>query len=142
MVTLKFTVDHEPVAQPRQRHAVRHRKSGAAFAQNYTPFSHPVNAYKEHIQWGAIMAKGDAKIANLMTGPLVVRIVCVMDCKGNGQDGKHVEDTDVDNLAKAVLDALNGVLWKDDRQVYSLEVKKYCSRPDLSPRVCIEVTES
>ena len=32
---------------------------------------------------------------------------------------------DVDNIAKAVLDALNGVIWVDDKQVVELTVKKY-----------------
>lgn len=32
---------------------------------------------------------------------------------------------DCDNLAKSVLDGLNGVAWIDDKQVVSLKVKKY-----------------
>lgn len=31
---------------------------------------------------------------------------------------------DVDNIAKIVLDALNGVAWKDDKQVTALEIIK------------------
>ena len=32
---------------------------------------------------------------------------------------------DADNIAKAVLDALNGVAWQDDSQVVALSVRKY-----------------
>lgn len=32
---------------------------------------------------------------------------------------------DVDNIAKSILDGLNGVAWNDDRQVVSLKVKKF-----------------
>ncbi|MEL6364365.1 MAG: RusA family crossover junction endodeoxyribonuclease [Pseudomonadota bacterium] len=32
---------------------------------------------------------------------------------------------DVDNVAKAVLDALNGVFWRDDRQVVRLISEKF-----------------
>jgi len=32
---------------------------------------------------------------------------------------------DVDNVAKAVLDALNGVFWRDDRQVVRLVSEKF-----------------
>lgn len=32
---------------------------------------------------------------------------------------------DADNIAKGVLDALNGLAWKDDSQVVDLWVKKY-----------------
>lgn len=37
---------------------------------------------------------------------------------------KPVTKPDADNLAKSVLDALNGVLFKDDNQIVSLTVKK------------------
>lgn len=35
---------------------------------------------------------------------------------------------DCDNIAKAVLDALNGVAWDDDSQVVSLQVRKWPRR--------------
>ncbi|MBQ7199369.1 MAG: RusA family crossover junction endodeoxyribonuclease [Selenomonadaceae bacterium] len=31
---------------------------------------------------------------------------------------------DIDNLAKGILDACNGILWKDDSQIVQLEVVK------------------
>jgi Holliday junction resolvase RusA-like endonuclease len=36
----------------------------------------------------------------------------------------HVSRTDIDNLAKFVLDSLNGILYEDDRQVVSLKAIK------------------
>lgn len=63
---------------------------------------------------------------------------------------EHIGPTrghDVDNVAKALLDALNGIVWYDDSQVHRLIVEKFESdrsrlhmrvRPlkkcDLSPR--------
>jgi Holliday junction resolvase RusA-like endonuclease len=39
---------------------------------------------------------------------------------------------DCDNFCKAVLDSLNGIVWRDDSQVVSLTVDKfYSSRPRL-----------
>jgi Holliday junction resolvase RusA-like endonuclease len=38
---------------------------------------------------------------------------------------QKITKPDVDNLAKAILDALNGVAYEDDSQVYSLEVQKW-----------------
>jgi len=32
---------------------------------------------------------------------------------------------DLDNLSKAVLDAMNGVVWVDDAQVHKLTIEKY-----------------
>lgn len=47
---------------------------------------------------------------------------------------------DIDNIAKAVLDALNGVAYRDDTQVVELQMrKKYSDRPRLE--ICIEELE-
>ena len=44
---------------------------------------------------------------------------------------------DIDNLAKAVLDALNGVCWQDDAQVTELHVTKNLAD---NPRLELEIT--
>lgn len=38
---------------------------------------------------------------------------------------------DIDNVAKAALDALNGIVYVDDAQVYDLQVKKIYGQPML-----------
>lgn len=45
---------------------------------------------------------------------------------------------DTDNIAKIVLDSLNGIAYKDDSQVIYLNVEKYYSD---NPRVAIEITQ-
>lgn len=44
--------------------------------------------------------------------------------KTNAPGKYHPTRTDIDNLAKFVLDSLNGVLYTDDRQVVSLKATK------------------
>jgi Holliday junction resolvase RusA-like endonuclease len=45
---------------------------------------------------------------------------------------------DVDNLSKAVLDALNGITYADDRLVVSLYAQKFSSEdPRTEIRVCL-----
>ena len=45
---------------------------------------------------------------------------------------KPCKKPDADNIAKIILDALNGVAYKDDTQVYSLVViKKYAETPQV-----------
>lgn len=46
---------------------------------------------------------------------------------------------DLDNVAKTILDALNGVLYLDDSQVVTLLVAKHIDRAD--PRVVVAVRE-
>ena len=45
---------------------------------------------------------------------------------------------DLDNIAKAILDGMNGVAWEDDKQVVSLRMEKTYS---AVPRVVVEVWE-
>lgn len=43
---------------------------------------------------------------------------------------KHTKRGDVDNLAKAVLDSLNGLAWEDDSQIVRLSItKEYAREP-------------
>lgn len=44
---------------------------------------------------------------------------------------------DIDNIAKSVLDGLNGTAWKDDNQVVELKIKKYYAIDNIEK---IEIT--
>lgn len=52
---------------------------------------------------------------------------------------KYTKKVDCDNLAKIVLDSLNGIAYKDDAQVYELSVRKLY---DEKPRVVVTLTEA
>ena len=45
---------------------------------------------------------------------------------------------DIDNLVKAILDGLNGVLWQDDKQISDLHVTKNLSG---TPHIVIDIEE-
>lgn len=51
---------------------------------------------------------------------------------------RPVKRPDLDNVAKAVLDALNGLAYQDDSQIVSLTVSKFY---DLQPRVELTIQE-
>ena len=57
------------------------------------------------------------------------------------EDGilKHTKKPDIDNLIKAVLDALNDIAWKDDSQIIRLSAEKIYSK---EPYVYIRISES
>ena len=48
----------------------------------------------------------------------------------------HLKKPDVDNVAKSILDTLNGVAWKDDSQIGSLLVCKLYGEED---KVTVEI---
>lgn len=45
---------------------------------------------------------------------------------------------DLDNLSKAVLDACNKVVWKDDNQVEALKLFKWYGRPETGVTVTVQ----
>lgn len=51
---------------------------------------------------------------------------------------KPVIRPDVDNIAKGILDPLNGLVWADDRQVYFLSIEKHYAESDY---ITVEIDE-
>lgn len=49
---------------------------------------------------------------------------------------------DLDNLAKTVLDAANGILWHDDAQITNLQVSKWRTLATPGWRVIVEATDA
>jgi crossover junction endodeoxyribonuclease RusA len=52
---------------------------------------------------------------------------------------EHLKKPDIDKLARAVLDALTGILFVDDSEVIRLTVKKQYAAPHQPPGVLITV---
>ena len=52
---------------------------------------------------------------------------------------RHTKKPDLDKLARAVLDALTGIVWRDDAQVVKLTCAKVFADGDILPGVTIEV---
>lgn len=78
--------------------------------------------------------------------PLSVSIVAVFACPTTAHRKRPVPrrwhtkaQGDADNIAKAVLDAGNGVLWNDDRQVAVLHVCKVIAAQGEAPYVLVTV---
>jgi len=119
--TITFVVPGEPVPQPRARVSTR-----GGFARAYVPRQHPVHAYRDGI---AIKAK--AAGATVTEDAFSVTIAATFGRPKSHRNKGGLKTTapllpreDVDNLAKAVLDALTGVAWHDDKQVASLHIVK------------------
>lgn len=144
MQPIKFTVPAVPVAQPRQRHRIiTSKKTGKAFAQNYTPTCDPVNAFKASVQLAASAVYQGAPIA----GPVRIAMLCVFPRpKAMVWKTKPMprvwcdKKPDFDNLGKSIADALTGTVLVDDASIVSAQVDKYVAAGDEQPHVEIEIT--
>lgn len=123
MDAVTFIVPGEPVPQPRPRVSTR-----GGFARAYVPSVHPVHAFRKAVAM-------QAKAAGLRdTGDMIdVGIVAAFarpkshrTAKGLRKGAPALPRPDVDNIAKAVLDALQDVIG-DDTHVRRLSVEKQYS---------------
>ena len=119
-MSITFTVPGDPVPQPRARITTRGK-----FAHAYTPKSHPVHGYRSSLA-DAARAAGLTQTGE----PLSVVIDAVFGrpkshlCKsGVKATAPVLPRPDVDNVGKAVLDALQDVMG-DDTMVARLVVEK------------------
>lgn len=123
---LQFVIPGVPVAQPRQRHRVA-TVNGRPMAMNYTPSRDPVNAFKAAARFAAAEAYQGEPIDVPVS--VLVRFVFPRPASVRKKDGTErmpmTVKPDVDNLAKALFDALNGQLWVDDKVVYQASLNKF-----------------
>lgn len=141
---IHFNVPTLPIAQPRQRTRVTKARNGKTFAQNYTPKNDPVNAYKAALQQAATDAYSEAPLDSPLL--LVVEFVLprnkgLMWKKKPMPRMRHTTKPDLDNLLKSTKDALSGVLFRDDKQVCSVQATKWIASGDEQPHVEIRICE-
>jgi len=134
---MKIFIPGEPIAQPRVKVSTR-----GGFARAYVDSKHPIHAYKQAIRLAYVNAGGD-----VLEGPVSIRIVCRFgrpkshSKKRRQQAEPKTTKPDLDNIAKAILDALNEIAYDDDGQVYRLTVEKWYVGPYDSVGTIIEVTQ-
>jgi Holliday junction resolvase RusA-like endonuclease len=131
---MNFFIPCLPVAQPRPRVTT----IGGHARMYQAKSAHPIHAFKAAVKL-AWKNSGAEKI----DGPVVAEIVCVFERPakvpkklGLGRLMKP-KKPDCDNLAKGVLDSLNGLAFHDDGQVVSLLVEKYHAADGETPGVTV-----
>ena len=120
MHAVTFSVAGQPVPQPRPRVS-----TAGGFARAYVPGKHPVHAYREAIA-AAARAAGlttTGEVLNVVIDAVFERPKSHMRKAGVKPDAPKLPRPDVDNIAKAVLDALQDVIG-DDSLVGRLVVEK------------------
>ena len=128
---LFFEVDPVPKGRP------RFTRTGHA----YTP--QKTEQFEKKIRAIYDLHKGE-----YFEGPITIRLLFNMPVpksftrkvKRQIEDGlfQHTKKPDLDNLAKAMLDALNGLAFKDDSQIVKLTIEK---RYHSCPGVWLEIKE-
>ncbi len=90
------------------------------------------------VEWKALVEKEGRRYMSVMaplTDPLEVNMVFYMPIpeswsktrKAEAAGTSHYKKPDLDNLAKAVMDGLNGIVWQDDAQIVQMSIRKVYS---------------
>jgi Holliday junction resolvase RusA-like endonuclease len=124
--------------------AVRTTQKQKYVSQTYQRYA----AYKEHV---ALLAASQLRMIEPMKPIIITDLTFYMPIPKNGKatrtnpytkkreqfpvvDGMpHIAKPDIDNLIKGLFDALNGVAWWDDAQVYKItnQQKIYAEYPGI-----------
>jgi Holliday junction resolvase RusA-like endonuclease len=133
MKAITFSVPGDPVPQPRPRITVRGNHGHA-----YVEEDHPIHAYRKAVQLAAV----DAGLRPY-SGPVSVVIDAVfprpkshLTSTGKLRSGApEMPFPDVDNIAKAVLDAIGPVIGNDKQVKRLLIDKSYGTEPRTTVRI-------
>lgn len=101
----------------------------AKFGTYYPP---TYKAWKKDARWFM------PKVSDPLQGPLAVDMEII--CKRPQKPTSSIPVGDVDNYAKAALDAVNdATIWGDDKQVVSMHVSKRYAEPGEEPCTIINI---
>ena len=124
MSMIRFTVPGKPVGKGRPRAAKR-----GQHIQLYTPKT--TATYESTIALAASQAMAGRP---LIDGPAEVLMTMVLAVPASWSKRKQADalagqlmpttKPDMDNVVKAIFDAVNGIVWTDDVQVVGLRVRK------------------
>lgn len=137
-MAITFHVEGQPVPQPRVRVS-----SAGGFARAYVPAKHPVHAYRKAIE--AAARKAGVRPASEPVDVVVMaqfeRPKSHMTKNGVKATAPRLPRPDVDNVGKAVLDALQPVLG-DDTIVGRLVIAKRYSDAGMTSVTISEMSDA
>lgn len=127
---LKFFVAGRPAPQGSKRHV-----GNGIMVES----SKAVAPWRTTVAWHA----SQHHIGAPFDGPLVVRLEFVMprptSLPKKKATPRHTKRPDIDKLARAMNDAMSGVVWRDDSQIVDQHVSKRYAELDEQPGVLVRV---
>jgi Holliday junction resolvase RusA-like endonuclease len=119
-MSITFSVDGEPVPQPRAKITTRGK-----FPHAYVEKGHAVHAYRKSLQLAAVDAglRPTTATVEVVIDAVFVRPKSHANKKGLKPTAPEAPLPDVDNVAKAVLDAIGPIIG-NDKQVRRLVIEK------------------
>lgn len=149
MITIRLA--GEPRGKGRPRARIAKAKTGAQFVTVYTDAA--TRSYEALLRDAAQQAMAGRQ---LFEGPLKVKVAAFFSVPQSWSNKKRAQalsgavrptgKPDVDNVVKT-LDALNGIVWRDDSQIVQCFISKaYADKPGLlievQAAVCMNLPES
>lgn len=138
--SLTFHVDLNPVPKGRPRFS----KVGG-FVRSYTPKK--TSDYETQVKTQAQAVMTREPLETPIAVYLYFRLPIPRSYTKKRQEAclsgseRPTKKPDIDNLAKSVLDGLNGVIWHDDSQIVSLHLTKvYARNPGIDLLIREELT--
>ena len=144
MKTVTFMVPGPPVAKGRPRFGIRKTKDGGSYVSVRTPDKTVI--YENHVkleyrdQTGGHRFRDDCMLEIEIEAYFSIPKSASKKKRAAMLTGdiRPTKKPDMDNILKAVADALNGIAYRDDSQIVRAIVDKYY---DTAPRLIVTITE-
>lgn len=124
-----FVIPGEPKGKGRPRFSARTTKDGRAFVTTRTPQETVIYENLVRLEYEAqcgVRFPDDAQMVALITAVYAIPKSASKRRRAQMLEGRVLprKKPDVDNIAKCILDSLNGIAYRDDSQVVECTVKK------------------
>ena len=142
---MRFEIEGKPVAEQRHRTAARNGKTIRYLPKETKNYQKLIqNKFKQEMERAnqelPLFKKNEEVALIVYVGKEIPKSYTkkkTNDILENGR--KPITKPDVDNYAKIVMDALNGLAYKDDNQVSTVLVKKMYVNPGTPEKMLIDI---
>ena len=138
-----YRIEIEVSGQPQGKGRPRFTRTGRAYTPDKT------RQYEARIK-AAAWAEMQKHSLKATKRPVHVDVIAFMDIPKSWSKKKRMEAEygaitptagyDLDNIVKAALDGVQGVIFDDDRQVSSIKARKTFCHPDRGPVLYVSVS--